>query len=58
MNAIVTAAAPKFKPYTRQTIAQSRPWAWMALDLQEAVQVVSHVLPFRSNEYVMDNLID
>jgi hypothetical protein len=26
--------------------------------LQEAVQVVSHVLPFRTNEYVLDQLID
>ncbi|MGZ5200725.1 MAG: lysine 2,3-aminomutase, partial [Telluria sp.] len=30
----------------------------MSPDLQEAVQVVSHVLPFRTNEYVMEQLID
>ena len=49
---------PKFKPYTRQSIANARQWNWMTPDLQEAVQVVSHVLPFRTNEYVMDQLID
>lgn len=48
----------KFKPYTRQTIPLARQWQWMSPDLQEAVQVVSHVLPFRTNEYVMDQLID
>ncbi|WP_442920592.1 KamA family radical SAM protein [Massilia sp. S19_KUP03_FR1] len=30
----------------------------MSPDLQEAVQVVSTVLPFRTNEYVMEQLID
>ena len=49
---------PKFKPYTRQSIANARQWQWMTPELQEAVQVVSHVLPFRTNEYVMDQLID
>ncbi|HEY0063398.1 MAG TPA: lysine 2,3-aminomutase [Telluria sp.] len=48
----------KFKPFTRQSIVQARQWHSMAPDLQEAVQVVSHVLPFRTNEYVLDHLID
>lgn len=48
----------RFKPYTRQSISQARQWQWMPADLQEAVQVVSHVLPFRANEYVMEQLID
>nr|WP_229509169.1 lysine 2,3-aminomutase [Massilia sp. CCM 8734] len=30
----------------------------MSPELQEAVQVVARVLPFRTNEYVMDQLID
>ena len=46
------AQAPKFKPFIRQTIANSRQWEWIPPDLQEAVQVVSHVLPFRTNEYL------
>jgi L-lysine 2,3-aminomutase len=48
----------KFKPYTRQTIFLARQWQWMSADLQEAVQVVSHVLPFRTNQFVLDQLID
>jgi KamA family protein len=48
----------KFKPYTRQTINQARQWEWLPEDLREAVQVVSHVLPFRTNSYVLDHLID
>lgn len=52
------AAAPKFQPYIRQTISRARQWEWLAPDLQEAVRVVSHVLPFRTNAYVMDQLID
>nr|WP_223165040.1 lysine 2,3-aminomutase [Massilia frigida] len=49
---------PKFKPYTRQSVANARQWKFMSPELQEAVEVVSRVLPFRTNEYVMDQLID
>ena len=52
------ATPAKFKPYTRQSITTARQWQWMSPELQEAVQVVSHVLPFRTNEYVMEQLID
>ena len=48
----------KFKPYTRQTIRQARQWELLTPEQQEAVQVVSHVLPFRTNEYVLEQLID
>jgi len=48
----------KFKPYTRQTIEQAPHWQRLPQELQEAVQVISHVLPFRTNEYVMNELID
>ncbi|MEX5745134.1 KamA family radical SAM protein [Massilia sp. X63] len=48
----------KFKPYTRQTIHTARQWQWLTPELQEAVQVVSHVLPFRVNAYVLEELID
>ena len=55
MNA---AAQPKFKPYTRQTIRQAPQWELLSPEQQEAVQVISHVLPFRTNPYVLDQLID
>jgi KamA family protein len=48
----------KFKPYTRQSIRQAPQWQSLPPEQREAVQVVSHVLPFRTNEYVMDRLID
>jgi KamA family protein len=48
----------KFKPYTRQSIVTARQWDWIPPEQQEAVQVVSHVLPFRTNAYVLDQLID
>ncbi len=48
----------KFKPYTRLTIAQCRQWQWLPPELQEAVQLVSQVLPFRTNDYVLEQLID
>jgi len=48
----------KFKPYTRQTISQAPQWSLLPEELREAVQVVSRVMPFRTNQYVMDELID
>lgn len=48
----------KFKPYTRQSIVQAPQWHLMSEELQEAVLVVSRVLPFRTNQYVMNELID
>jgi KamA family protein len=48
----------KFKPYTRQTINQAPQWQLLSNELREAVQVVSRVLPFRTNQYVMEELID
>ncbi|WP_226929343.1 KamA family radical SAM protein [Janthinobacterium aquaticum] len=48
----------RFKPYTRQTIGQARQWEWLSEAQREEVQVVSHVMPFRTNEYVLDRLID
>jgi KamA family protein len=48
----------KFKPYTRQSIHQAPQWSLIPQQLQEAVQVVSRVLPFRTNQYVMNDLIN
>ncbi|WP_323074127.1 KamA family radical SAM protein [Mycetohabitans endofungorum] len=48
----------KFKPYTRQSIQQAPQWAALPENMREAVKVVSRVLPFRTNQYVLDTLID
>ncbi|MEU8890408.1 lysine 2,3-aminomutase [Streptomyces sp. NPDC048442] len=48
----------KYKPYNRSSIQRTPHWERMPRDLREAVDVVSHVLPFRTNQYVLDELID
>jgi len=51
-------ASLKFKPYTRQSIQQAPQWELIPEELQEAVLVVSRVLPFRTNQYVLNELIN
>ncbi len=48
----------KYRAITRSNV-ESMPW-WGELDssLREAIRVVSLVLPFRTNEYVCESLID
>src|SRR5436190_19190627 len=53
-----TLPAPKFKPYTRNSIEHAPQWQLIPKELRDAVMVVSKVLPFRTNEYVMNELID
>jgi KamA family protein len=50
--------AVKFKPYTRHTIRQAPQWDKLTPEQRESVAVVSRVLPFRVNSYVMNELID
>ena len=51
-------APPKFKPVTRATIAQTAQWQKIPPEFQQAALVISHVLPFRTNAYVMNELIN
>ena len=48
----------RFVPYTRSTIEKIRQWGNLTRDQQEAISLVSLVLPFRVNPYVVDELID
>ncbi|MFF5498580.1 KamA family radical SAM protein [Streptomyces aquilus] len=48
----------KYKPYNRSSIKRAPQWELIPPELREAVDVVSHVLPFRTNQYVLDELID
>ncbi|HRW55687.1 MAG TPA: lysine 2,3-aminomutase [Phycisphaerae bacterium] len=50
--------AERFKPITRANVEKTPYWRRLSPALQEAVRVVSAVLPFRSNEYVARELID
>jgi KamA family protein len=48
----------RFQPITLANISKAPQWAMLDDELREAVQVVGQVLPFRTNSYVMDELID
>lgn len=50
--------SPRFKPYTRLTIRQAPQWEALPAEQRQVVDLVSRVLPFRVNAYVLDQLID
>lgn len=48
----------KYRPITRANFAKSDVFNRLDSDLRESIDVVSRVLPFRTNEYLVDHLID
>jgi KamA family protein len=50
--------APKFKVYTERKLDQIEQLNEIPVALRFAMHVVAHVLPFRVNQYVIDELID
>lgn len=52
------AATERYRPVDLRTVADMPQWALLDEDLRSAIEVVGEVLPFRTNRYVMDNLID
>ncbi len=48
----------RFKPVTSRNMERLPFWKKLRPEIREAVRVVSRVLPFRSNEYVVEDLID
>ena len=48
----------RFRPVTRGNIAKQPEWDLLDAELREGIEVVSLVLPFRTNRYVMEELID
>lgn len=48
----------RFIPYTRSTIHKISQWGILTRDQKEAISLISLVLPFRVNSYVVDYLID
>ncbi|WP_275559832.1 lysine 2,3-aminomutase [Streptomyces sp. 5-6(2022)] len=48
----------KFTPYNEKTIQRAPQWGRVPGEIREAVTVVSQVLPFRTNQYVLDELIN
>jgi KamA family protein len=49
---------PRYRAVTRSNIGKLDLWDRMDPELREAVEIVSLVLPFRTNEYVCTDLID
>lgn len=52
------ATVEPFRAVTAANLARLPAWERLWPELQEAIQVVSCVLPFRTNEYVLRSLID
>jgi KamA family protein len=53
-----TTQYPRFRPYQRGNVTSAPFWDRLSKGVQEAINVVSAVLPFRTNEYVTGQLID
>ncbi len=53
-----TEDAVRFRPYTRSNISEAPQWGKLTQDQRESVTVISRVLPFRVNSYVLGELID
>lgn len=48
----------RYRAITRNNVETSAAWDRLSPDLREAIRVVSTVLPFRTNDYVIRELID
>jgi KamA family protein len=48
----------RYRPITSRNIHKTAFWEKLDPEIREAVSVVSQVLPFRSNEYVVEELMD
>ena len=53
-----SATALTYRPVDIRNVAQIPQWDTLDSDVRQAINVVGHVLPFRTNQYVMDHLID
>jgi KamA family protein len=48
----------RYRAVNSAQLQQTPYWSKLSRDLQDAVQIVSAVFPFRTNEYILANLID
>ncbi|TVR13550.1 MAG: lysine 2,3-aminomutase [Planctomycetota bacterium] len=48
----------QYRPITRASVKKLPQWGILDAEVQEAIEVVSTVLPFKTNQYVVDELID
>lgn len=49
---------PRYQPLTRANLHKAPEWQRLTTSMREAIDVVSRVLPFRTNTYVVRELID
>ena len=56
--ATVSTDAERYRPVDLRTVADTPQWALLEDELKSAIEVVGEVLPFRTNRYVMDQLIN
>ena len=49
---------PRYQAVTRANIAKHPIWGRLDADVREAIEIISLVLPFRTNTYLIENLID
>ena len=54
----VTESDGRYQAVNRANVQNTAQWHRLHPDLREAIRIVSLVLPFRTNRYVMDHLID
>ncbi|MEM9082073.1 MAG: lysine 2,3-aminomutase [Planctomycetota bacterium] len=54
----ITPDSQRYKALTRRNIADLPQWRSLDPDLREAIEVVSLALPFRTNRYLVEELID
>lgn len=48
----------RFRPVTSRNMEKTPFWRGLQPEIREAIRVVSQILPFRSNEYITEELID
>jgi len=48
----------KYRPVDSRNISEAPQWSLLDAETREAIEVVGEVLPFRTNQYVLDSLID
>lgn len=53
-----TLFAERYQPVTIRNVQRTPFWEILSPELREAIQVIAQVLPFRSNAYVVNQLID
>nr|WP_290666237.1 hypothetical protein [Ardenticatena sp.] len=58
MAQVLTHEMTQYKPLTLATIKKHPVWSTLTPEMREAIEVVAHVLPFRTNPYVVEHLID